>query len=160
MHFITDSLLVGNLEDAHKPPSFIHGMLIVAEEREVEPAPGILHERVPLKEFGEADPRDVQRAVEWLEREAPSHQLLVCCRAGMGRSVSMVIAYLCCVQGMSYADAVQLLKSRRPGATPLPRLERTIKKVQQLRQTRASQGHAHPQADDAEGNPAERQGSR
>ena len=160
MHFITDSLLVGNLEDAHKPPAFIHGMLIVAEEREVKPAPGVMHERVPLKEFGEADPLDVQRAVEWLERQAPSHQLMVCCRAGLGRSVSMVIAYLCCVKGMSYVDAVQLLKARRPGATPLPRLERTIKKVQQLRQARASQGHGLPQADEAEGKPAERPDSR
>ena len=139
MHFITESLLVGNLEDAHKPPPFIHGMLIVAEEREVNPAPGIMHERVPLKEFGEADPHDVQKAVEWLERQAPTHQLMVCCRAGMGRSVSMVIAYLCCVKGMSYSDALQLLKARRPGATPLPGLERTIQKVQQLRQARASQ---------------------
>ena len=160
MHFITDSLLVGNLEDAHKPPPFIHGMLIVAEEREVKPAPGVMHERVPLKEFGEADPRDVQRAVEWLERQAPSHQLMVCCRAGMGRSVSMVIAYLCCVKGMSYVDAVQLLKARRPGATPLPKLEQTIKKVQQMRKARTSQNHGHPQADEAEGNRAGSPGSR
>ncbi|OLB05643.1 MAG: hypothetical protein AUH21_00015 [Nitrospirae bacterium 13_2_20CM_62_7] len=160
MHFITDSLLVGNLEDAQKPPPFIHGMLIVAEEREVKPAPGFIHERVPLKEFGEADPLDVQKAIEWLERQPPSHQLMVCCRAGMGRSVSMVIAYLCCVKGMSYVDAVQLLKARRPGATPLPGLERTIKKVQQLRQARASQSHGHPQADEAGRNRAEGPDSR
>ncbi|OLE41481.1 MAG: hypothetical protein AUG11_04120 [Nitrospirae bacterium 13_1_20CM_2_62_14] len=139
MHFITDSLLVGNLEDAQKPPPFIHGMLIVAEEREVKPAPGV---------------------IEWLERQPPSHQLMVCCRAGMGRSVSMVIAYLCCVKGMSYVDAVQLLKARRPGATPLPGLERTIKKVQQLRQARASQSHGHPQADEAGRNRAEGPDSR
>src|SRR2546428_210701 len=90
----------------------------------------------------------------------PSHQLMVCCRAGMGRSVSMVIAYLCCVKGMSYVDAVQLLKARRPGATPLPGLERTIKKVQQLRQARASQSHGHPQADEAGRNRAEGPDSR
>src|SRR5207247_4875612 len=107
MHFITDSLLVGNLEDAQKPPPFIHGMLIVAEEREVKPAPGFIHERVPLKEFGEADPLDVQKAIEWLERQAPSHQLMVCCRAGMGRSVTMAIAYVWCGEGVLYCGAVQ-----------------------------------------------------
>src|SRR2546426_8281197 len=114
MHFITDTLLVGNVEDAQKPPGLIHGMLIVAEEREVKPAPGFIHERVPLKEFGEADPLDVQKAIEWLERQAPSHQLMGCCRAGMGRAVSMVIADLCCVQGRRYVGSVQLLEARTP----------------------------------------------
>src|SRR5438046_9268364 len=110
MHFITDSLLVGNLEDAQKPPPFIHGMLIVAEEREVKPAPGFIHERVPLKEFGEADPLDVQKAIEWLERQAPSHQLMVCSRAGMRRAVSLVVADICCVTGLSDVEALPLDK--------------------------------------------------
>ncbi|MEK7294550.1 MAG: dual specificity protein phosphatase family protein, partial [Nitrospirota bacterium] len=61
--------------------------------------------------------------------------LMVCCRAGMGRSVSMVIAYFCCVQGMEYSEATQLLKARRPGATPLPNLDVTIQSVLQMRQT-------------------------
>src|SRR2546423_7572792 len=99
MHFITDSLLVGNLEDAQKPPPFIHGMLIVAEEREVKPAPGFIHERVPLKEFGEADPLDVQKAIEWLERQAPAPQQMGGCRAGRGRGRSLGIADLWCRQG-------------------------------------------------------------
>src|SRR2546428_5605262 len=98
MHFITDSLLVGNLEDAQKPPPFIHGMLIVAEEREVKPAPGVIHERVPLKEFGEADPLDVQKAIEWLERQPPSQLLWVGCRARMGRALSLVFPCLRFVQ--------------------------------------------------------------
>jgi len=149
MHFITESLSVGNVDDAHEPPPFIDGMLIVAGEREVKPAPGVVHARVPLKEFGEADPLDVQKAVEWLEQQAPSRQLMVCCRAGMGRSVSMVIAYLCCVKGMSYDEAVQLLKARRPGATPIPKLERTIKKVLELRQARAGQGQGQIPGHDA-----------
>jgi hypothetical protein len=57
------------------------------------------------------------------------------------------MAYLCCVQGMSYEQALKLLKERRPGATPLPNLERTIDKVRTLRQaspTRA-EGHSHEQ---------------
>jgi protein-tyrosine phosphatase len=59
---------------------------------------------------------------------------MVCCRAGMGRSVSMVIAYLCCVQGMAYDEALNLLKMRRPGAMPLPELEATIRQVIRMRQ--------------------------
>ncbi len=72
-------------------------------------------------------------AVEWLEQHEKGTRLLVCCRAGMGRSVSVVIAYLCCVAGLSYEDAVGFLKARRPGATPLPNLETTIRQIQELR---------------------------
>jgi protein-tyrosine phosphatase len=54
----------------------------------------------------------------------------------MGRSVSVVMAYLCCVQNMAYADVYQLVMNRRPAACPLPNIQATIKQVQQLRQLR------------------------
>ncbi len=139
MHFITDSILVGNLEDAKKPPNSIHGLLFLAGEHEIPSPPGMAYARIPLKEFGEADPLDVLEAVDWLEQHGASRRLLVCCRAGMGRSVSMVIAYLCCVKGMSYEDAVNLAKARRPGTTPLPALEQTIETVMQMRLARGHQ---------------------
>ena len=101
-----------------------------------------MYERVPLREFEEADPADVKKVVDWLERHEPAYRVMVCCRAGMGRSVSMVIAYLCCAKGMSYVEAVDLLKSRRPGATPLPNLEKTIERVRVLRQGREAPGEA------------------
>lgn len=134
MHFVTETLLVGNVDDAQKPPPFVNGVLFLAQEFTIKPPRGVAYEFIPLKEFGEAAPDDVKTAVDWMEQQAPSARLMVCCRAGMGRSVSMVIAYLVCVKGMPYADAVQLLKSRRPGATPIPNLERTIARVQQMRQ--------------------------
>jgi protein-tyrosine phosphatase len=134
MHHVTESLLVGNVEDAKNPPSFIEGVLFLAAEHEIPPPDGILFTRIPLVEFGQASPQQVYEAVAWLEKHAPKKKVMVCCRAGMGRSVSMVIAYLCCVQGMGYDEAVQLLKSRRPGATPLPELEATIQQVIRMRQ--------------------------
>ena len=144
MHIITDSLLVGNVEDAKKLPSSIGGLLFVAAEYELDPPRGIAYARIPLKEFTEADPHDVERAVAWLEWHLSSGRLIVCCRAGMGRSVSVVIAYLCCVKGMSYVEAVALAKARRPGTTPLPNLEQTIKEVQQLRLPREHKEHDQP----------------
>lgn len=134
MHHVTGSLLVGNVEDAKKPPSFVEGLLFLAAEHDIPPPDGLLFAKIPLIEFGQADPQQVHEAVAWLERHAPKKKIMVCCRAGMGRSVSMVIAYLCCVQGMGYPEALQLLKSRRPGATPLPNLEATIQSVLQMRQ--------------------------
>jgi len=137
MHYITESLLVGNIEDARRPPAFIRSLLFLAEEHRVPAPPGVRFERIPLKEYGEADPVSVLQAVSWMEREAADGKVMVCCRAGMGRSVSMVIAYLCCVGSMPYTEAVNLLTARRPGATPLPNLEATIEKVRTLRQSGA-----------------------
>ena len=134
MHHVTESLSVGNVEDAKNPPSFVQGVLFVAAEHDILPPPGMLFNKIPLVEFGQANPQQVYEAVAWLEQHAPKKKIMVCCRAGMGRSVSMVIAYLCCVQGMGYNEAVQMLKSRRPGATPLPNLEDTILHVIRMRQ--------------------------
>jgi protein-tyrosine phosphatase len=134
MHHVTDSLLVGNVEDAQHPPAFVQGILFLAAEFDITPPDGLLFTKIPLIEFGRATPKQVHEAVAWLERHAPTRKVLVCCRAGMGRSVSMVIAYLCCVQGMAYQDASNLLKTRRPGAMPLPELEATIQQVIRMRQ--------------------------
>jgi protein-tyrosine phosphatase len=134
MHHVTESLLVGNLEDAKNPPSFVNGLLFLSAEHDIAAPPGVLFASIPLIEFGEADPQQVYEAVAWLEQHAPKKKIMVCCRAGMGRSVSMVIAYLCCVKGMNYTEALQLLKSRRPGATPLPNLDVTIQSVLEMRQ--------------------------
>lgn len=133
MHHVTESLMVGNLEDAKNPPSFVNGLLFLAAEHDIAAPSGVLFARIPLIEFGEADPQQVYEAVAWLEQHAPKKKIMVCCRAGMGRSVSMVIAYLCCVQGMEYSEATQLLKARRPGATPLPNLDATIQSVLEMR---------------------------
>ena len=136
MHVVTPSLIVGNLEEALQPPSFVRHVLFLAAEYRIVPPTGVTFECVPMVEFQEADPQVIRSAIDWVERYESSERVLVCCRAGMGRSVSVVIAYLCCVKGMQYAEAVDLLKSKRPGATPLPNLEQTIKRIWLLRQTR------------------------
>ncbi|MGH7254877.1 MAG: dual specificity protein phosphatase family protein [Nitrospirales bacterium] len=133
MHYVTDSLLLGNAEDANNPPPFVNGLLSVASELVIQPPSHLLYAHVPLQEFARVDPQDLKRGIDWLERHARSNRIMVCCRAGMGRSASMVIAYLCCVEAMTYREAVRLVKARRPGATPLPDLEWTIELVRELR---------------------------
>lgn len=156
MHGITDLLAVGNIDDAKKLPSFFGGLLLVADEYEINPPHGIAYARIPLKEFTEAAPPNIERAVAWLEQHIGSKPLIVCCRAGMGRSVSVVIAYLCCVKGMRYVEAVAFVKARRPGATPLPQLEQTINEVQRLRLARAHKGQDQHKGHTAARNPATR----
>ena len=99
MHLITETLLVGNINDARDPPVKIGALLLLAGEYTLEPPDGLPFGRIPFLEFGEAKPLLLDRAVSWIERHMSERRVLVCCRAGMGRSVSVVMAYLCCVKG-------------------------------------------------------------
>jgi protein-tyrosine phosphatase len=134
MHQITDRLFVGNINDALQPPSMISALLLVAEEYNIPAPGGLAYGKIPFKDFGEADPNVLADAVGWVERHMADNRVMVCCRAGMGRSVSVAMAYLCCVEGMAYADVLSLVMSRRPGALPLPQLKDTIEVVQRIRQ--------------------------
>jgi protein-tyrosine phosphatase len=138
MYLITDTLLVGNILDAERPPANIGAVLLVAEEFSIDAPAGVIFDRIPLKEYGEAAPALLERAVAWIERHLPENRVMVCCRAGMGRSVSVVMAYLCCVQDMAYPDVLNLVMTRRPGACPLPNIQSGIEQVHQLRQARRS----------------------
>jgi protein-tyrosine phosphatase len=140
MHFVNELLLVGNVDDAQSPAPFIKSVLFVSGEHTIKPPKGVAYHYIPLKEYGEADPKDVKAAVDWMEQQPASNQMMICCRAGMGRSVSMIIAYLVCVKGMKYDEAESLLKARRPGASPIPKLKQTIERVQQMRQAGSNAG--------------------
>ena len=137
MHLITETLLVGNINDAREPPVKIGALLLVAAEYTLEPPSWLLYGRIPFSEYAEAEPHLLDRAVSWVEQHLSDHRVMVCCRAGMGRSVSVVMAYLCCVQGMTYAEVLKLVIKRRPGAMPLPKLEEAIAQVLLLREARA-----------------------
>lgn len=133
MYLITDKLLVGNINDAREPPATVATLLLVAEEFTVDPPGWVDYHRIPIQEFSEANPATLKSAIEWLETRVPEGRALVCCRAGMGRSVSVVMAYLCCVEGMSYDDVLNLVMARRPGAMPLSNLQAAIEQVGLLR---------------------------
>ena len=136
MHFITESLLVGNINDASEPPPQISAVLLVAAEFTVRPPGWLLFGRIPFSEYAEAEPVLLDQAVSWIEQHLSGNRVMVCCRAGMGRSVSVAMAYLCCVQGMTYAEVLKLVMRRRPGAMPLPKLEDAIAQVRLLREAR------------------------
>jgi len=138
MHFITESLLVGNINDASDPPPQISTVLLVAAEFTLLPQSWLTFGRIPFSEYAEAEPALLDQAVSWVEQHLSGNRVMVCCRAGMGRSVSVVMAYLCCVQGMAYAEVLKLVMRRRPGAMPLPKLEEAIAEVRLLREARAT----------------------
>jgi protein-tyrosine phosphatase len=144
MHLITETLLVGNINDAREPPEKLGALLLVAGEYTLESRIGFPSGRIPFLEFGEAMPLLLDRAVSWVEQHMSDRRVMVCCRAGMGRSVSVVMAYLCCVEEMTYADVLGLVMRRRPGAMPLPKLEEAIAQVRLLREARATENKNLP----------------
>ena len=137
MHMITENLLVGNINDVKEPPVKIGALLLVAAEYALESPGWLISGRIPFSEYAEAEPLLLDKAVSWVEQHISDNRVMVCCRAGMGRSVSVVMAYLCCVQGMTYEEVLKLVMRRRPGAMPLPNLEKAIAKVGLLRDARA-----------------------
>lgn len=137
MHMITEKLLVGNINDAKEPPVKIGALLLVAAEYASESPSWLISGRIPFSEYAEAEPLLLDQAVNWVEQHISDNRVMVCCRAGMGRSVSVVMAYLCCVQGMTYEEVLKLVMRRRPGAMPLPNLEKAITQVCHLREARA-----------------------
>jgi protein-tyrosine phosphatase len=136
MHMITENLLVGNINDAREPPVKVGALLLVAAEFALESPGWVVSGKIPFSEYAEAEPVLLDRAVSWVEQHLIDNRVIVCCRAGMGRSVSVVMAYLCCVQGMTYDQVFKLVMTRRPGATPLPNLEQAIAQVRLLREAR------------------------
>lgn len=136
MHMINKRLIVGNIDDANNPPSQIGGLLLVAEEQNVVAPARVIYAKVPLKEFGEPQTAALSDAVDWIESHIAERRIMVCCRAGMGRSVSVVIAYLCCVENLPYEEAVRLVLTRRPGGVPLPKLQQKIEELQTTRSHR------------------------
>ena len=133
MYVISDKLHVGTIDDAREPPATVGTLLLVAEEFTVDPPDWVDYHHIPIKEFSEANPVTLIKAIDWLETRVPEGKTLVCCRAGMGRSVSVVMAYLCCIEGMAYDDVLDLVTTCRPGAMPLPNLREAIEQVRILR---------------------------
>src|SRR5687767_3848489 len=88
MYQIAERLYVGNILEAERPPAHIDAVLLVAEEFTPNAPAGVIYERIPLKEFGEAKPASLNQAIDWIARHHPDKHVMVCCRAGMGRSVS------------------------------------------------------------------------
>src|SRR2546422_2794991 len=99
MHLINENLAVGNAEDAARPARLMTAILNVAAESQVAPPPGLAYAWIPFKEFVEADPTQLDEAVEWLGQHEKGQRLVVCCGGGVGRLGAVVLAYLCPIHG-------------------------------------------------------------
>ena len=68
MHLITETLLVGNINDAKEPPVKIGALLLVAAEYTLESPSWLLSGMIPFSEYAEAEPLLLDQAVNWVEQ--------------------------------------------------------------------------------------------
>jgi protein-tyrosine phosphatase len=127
--YIDHHLYIGEQVDAESPPPFISAVFWAALDPQLSPPSSVVFARLPLKEYTEPNLIDLEMGVQWLARHLPEHHILVACRVGFGRSPSIIIAYLCCMHGLSFEEARDLVTQKRPGTTPLPHLASLIEQL-------------------------------
>ncbi|MDI6810679.1 MAG: dual specificity protein phosphatase [archaeon] len=127
MRFILNNLAIGSYEDALAPPSTITALLNVAREKDIETEH--LYHKVPIIDMQPIPSDQMKEAVEWIREHVSQNNILVFCNAGIGRSPSVTIGYLCCFLRYSFGDAVEFVARRKPDISVLLGLIKTIEEV-------------------------------
>ena len=128
MDFILENLAIGNYQEALAPASDINALLCVAEEHDIYDTQ-CKYYKVPIVDMQPIPAKQLTDAVVWLRSNMENKRIMVFCNAGIGRSPSVVVAFLCCVLGYSFGEAVEYVATRRPYMSILPNLIKTIEKT-------------------------------
>lgn len=128
IHALLDHLSVGPYEEALAPPDHIGALLNVAEEHDL-PATDRPAHTVPMTDMQPIPADQLEEAVRWIDAHIADHHIYLFCNAGVGRSPSVAVAYLCCYQGYSFGDAVEYVARRKSDVSTLPELIDRIEDV-------------------------------
>ena len=128
MDFIVENLAIGNYQEALAPASDINALLCVAAEHDIYDTKYIYY-KVPIVDMQPIPTEQLKDAIVWLRSNIEANRTMVFCNAGVGRSPSVVAAFLCCVLGYSFGEAVQYVATRRPYMSILPNLIKTIEEI-------------------------------
>jgi protein-tyrosine phosphatase len=131
MNYILKNLAIGNFEDARDPPTGIDALLCVAQEIDLSHV-RCLYYKVPIVDMQPIPEDQLKEAVAFIRDHIEYHKIMVYCNAGVGRSPSVVVAYLCCVQGYGYGEAVEFVASRKPYMSTLPNLILSIEQLKKM----------------------------
>ncbi|KAJ3085823.1 hypothetical protein HK102_013798 [Quaeritorhiza haematococci] len=131
---VYDTLVVSNYIAASKAESLgFHAVLNMADELDLQLAPEIEYLKLGCKDgANNAIPAEViSEAVDWIGRKVRSGKTVcVHCRAGIGRSGSVAIAYVYSRLPQASYDAVKkLVWEKKPDIYPHTGLEETLKQL-------------------------------
>ena len=126
---VYENLTVGPYEEAGPPPDGIGALLCVAEEHSL-PETGLPAHKVSITDMQPIPAGQLEEAVRWIDAHIGTRHIYLFCNAGVGRSPSVAIAYLCCREGFSFGGAVEHVAHRKPDISTLPRLIERIETVQ------------------------------
>jgi len=121
MKEILSRLYIGSFQDAQNPAEFITARLNVAEERQLPENKRILDKKVPVKDMTPIPFDQLSESVMFIKNNIAHHAILVSCNAGVGRSPSVVIAYLC-LCGFGFGEAVEFVACKKHDISILPNL--------------------------------------
>lgn len=133
MVFVLENLATGGAQDAQGARGDITAFLNVAEEVEFSVPAGALYHKVPIKDFVPIPSGQMKESIAWIERHIGTRKVLVSCSAGIGRSSSVVIGYLCVALGFGFGQAVEFLARKKPDISILPRLIETMESIVRVR---------------------------
>jgi protein-tyrosine phosphatase len=135
---LLDHLSVGPYEEALSPPAGVDALLNVAEEHDLPPTDRVAH-KIPMVDMQPIPVDQLAAAVRWIDDHIDRHHIYLFCNAGVGRSPSVAVAYLCCCRGLSFGEAVEHVARRKPDVSTLPRL---IEGIDAVRARRAEGGRS------------------
>lgn len=121
---VLDRLAVGSAADARRASETFTAILNVAEEVDLA-VPGKTCHKIPLKDLIPISPEAMSEAIMWIKEHIRHQGVLVVCKAGIGRSPSIAIGYLCSV-GFGYDEAVRFVAGRQGDISPVPNLPFSI----------------------------------
>lgn len=130
MNHILEHLSIGNPVDAQNANDHFDAFLNTASEVSMEPS---LFGEKPYLQVAIDDMKPIpafrlMEAAEFIDQHINSKRILVFCDGGVGRSPSVVVAYLCS-KGMRFGQAVEFVAMRKPYMSILPNLIESIRKA-------------------------------
>jgi len=125
---LKDKLSIGSYKDALDPPGEITALLCVASENDLK-EPDLFYHKVSFTDMRPAQTEQLKEAVLWIAKYIDINHIMVFCNGGVGRSSSVVIAYLSCIMGYGFGESVEFVAKRKPYISPLPNLILSIDDV-------------------------------
>jgi hypothetical protein len=130
MNHILEHLTVGNAADALKAHERFDAFLNTASEVQIDSSVfgSKPYLKVSIDDMKPIPAFRLMEAIEFIDQHIHNKRVLVFCDGAVGRSPSVVVAYLCS-KGMRFGQAVEFVALRRPYMSILPDLIESIRRA-------------------------------